>query len=220
MLQYQIMEISWLGHSCFRIRGKQATIVTDPVSPGKGYTLGKLGANIVTVSHDHNGHNYTAGVSDNPHVLSRPGEYEVSGVLVIGLDSFHDTSRGTEKGKNTIFVMETEEMSICHLGDLGCPLSASQVEEIGKVDILMIPVGGGSTINATAASAIVRQIEPKIVLPMHYKTSLFQDSLEPVEVFLKEMGVTDTTTKPKLSINKNSFPLTTQVMLLELQPVK
>lgn len=220
MLQCKIMEISWLGHSCFRIRGKQACVVTDPVSPGKGYSLGKLSANIVTVSHNHNGHNYTARFSDNPHVLYRPGEYEVSSVLIIGLTSFHDTSRGSERGKNTIFVFETEEMSICHLGDLGYSLTASQIEEIGKVDILMIPVGGGSTINATAASSIVRQIDPKIVLPMHYKTSLFQDTLDPIEVFLKEMGVSDTSTKPKLSINKNGLPLATQVTLLELQPVK
>ena len=214
------MEISWLGHSCFRIRGKQATVVTDPVSPGQGYSLGNLNANIVTVSHNHSGHSYTDGISGDPRILNRPGEYEVSGILVIGIPSFHDSVRGAERGKNTIFVMETEEMSICHLGDLGYPLNASQIEEIGKVDILMIPVGGTSTINASAAAAMVRQIEPKIVLPMHYKTSLFQDSLEPVEIFLKEMGISETTPKPKLSVNKNNLPLTTQVVLLELQPVK
>jgi len=214
------MEISWLGHSCFRIRGKQATVVTDPVSPGKGYTLGKINANIITVSHGHDGHSYASGVLDNPRVLNKPGEYEVSGILIIGLTSFHDASHGTERGKNNIFVFETEEMSVCHLGDLGCPLSASQVEAIGKVDILMIPVGGGSTINAAAASATVRQIEPKIVLPMHYKTSLFQDNLEPVEVFLKEMGILDTDAKPKLNVNKSNLPLATQVILLEFQPAK
>jgi len=214
------MEINWLGHSCFRIRSKQATVVTDPVSPGKGYTLGKLSANIVTVSHKHEGHSYADGISDNPRVLSLPGEYEVSNVLIIGLASFHDSSHGAERGKNTVFVLETEELSICHLGDLGSPLSSSQVEEIGKVDILMVPVGGSSTINATAAAALVRQIEPKIVLPMHYKTSLFQDTLEPVEVFLKEMGVSDTSTKPKLNITKNNLPLTTQVVLLDLLPAK
>jgi len=214
------MEINWLGHSCFKIRSKQATIVTDPVSPGKGYALGKLSANVVTVSHKHEGHSYTTGVSDNPRILNLPGEYEVSGVLVIGLASFHDASRGAERGKNTIFVLEAEELSICHLGDLGSPLNSSLVEEIGKVDILMVPVGGSSTINAATAAALVRQIEPKIVLPMHYKTSLFQDTLDPVEIFLKEMGVSDTSTKPKLNVTKNNLPLTTQVVLLELQPVK
>ena len=214
------MEISWLGHSCFRIRTKQATAVTDPVSPGKGYSLGKISANMVTVSHDHPGHSFSDGILDNPRVLNRPGEYEIASLLAIGIRSFHDNEGGSLRGKNTIFIIEAEELSICHLGDLGSHLTSSQVEEIGKVDILMIPVGGGSTINASEASVIVRQIEPKIVLPMHYKTSLFQDTLEPVESFLKEMGVTDSAPKLKLSVNKNTLPLITQIVVLEVQTMK
>ena len=214
------MEITWLGHSCFKIRGKQATVITDPFSPGNGYSLGKLSANIVTVSHDHAGHSNAAGVSGGPRVISRPGEYEISGVLVIGIPTFHDASKGAERGKNTIYVLETEEMSICHLGDLGYPLSDSQIEEIGKVDVLMIPVGGVTTITAAAAAAMVRQMEPKIVLPMHYKTSMFQGELEPVDNFLKEMGVISSTPQAKLNVNKNNLPLVTQVTLLEFQPGK
>ncbi|MCL2140109.1 MAG: MBL fold metallo-hydrolase [Dehalococcoidia bacterium] len=214
------MEITWLGHSCFRIRTKQATIVTDPVAPGKGYSLGNLNAEIVTVSHNHSGHSYIEGIRGNPKTISKPGEYEIAGALLIGLTSFHDKNHGTQNGLNTVFLMETEELSICHLGDIGTPLTGSQIEEIGKIDVLMIPVGNGSTIGASEAATIVRQIEPKIVLPMHYKTSLFQDALEPVEIFLKEMGVTEAIAKPKLNVNKSNLPLTTQVVLLELQPVK
>ena len=208
------MEITWLGHSCFRIRGKQSTVITDPFSPGMGYSLGKASANIVTVSHQHLDHNYSIGIGGIPHVVSRPGEYEISGVLIIGLATFHDTSKGADRGKNTVFVMETEELSICHLGDLGQPLTDSQIEEIGKVDVLMVPVGGIVTINAAAAAAMVRQMEPRIVLPMHYKTPVFQGELEPVDNFLREFGTQQAAPQPKLNINKNNLPLTTQVILL------
>jgi L-ascorbate metabolism protein UlaG (beta-lactamase superfamily) len=214
------MEITWLGHSCFRLRGKQATIITDPFSPGMGYNLGKQTANIVTVSHDHRDHNYAAGVGGSPHVITRPGEYEIAGVLFIGLATFHDAVKGAERGKNTVFVMETEEMSICHLGDLGAPLSDSQIEEIGKVDVLMIPVGGVYTIGAASAAAMVRQMEPKIVLPMHYQTASGGSNLEPVDNFLREFGSSGLTPQPKLNVNKNNLPLTTQVTLLEFPPGK
>ena len=214
------MEITWLGHSCFKIRGKQATIITDPFSPGMGYSLGKASANIVTVSQQHQDHNYSAGIAGSPKVVQRPGEYEIAGVLIIGLATYHDASKGAERGKNTVFVMETEELSICHLGDLGQPLTDSQIEEIGKVDVLMIPVGGKYTINATTAAAMVRQMEPKIVLPMHYKTPVYQGELEPVENFLREFGTQQATPQPKLNVNKNNLPLTSQVILLEYQTGK
>lgn len=214
------MEITWLGHSCFKIRGKQATIITDPFPPGMGYSLGKAAANIVTVSHQHKDHNYTPGIGGSPHIVSRPGEYEIAGVLIIGLATFHDANKGADRGKNTVFVLETEELSICHLGDLGQPLTDGQIEEIGKVDILMVPIGGNYTINATTAAAMVRQMEPKIVLPMHYKTPVFQGELEPVDNFLREFGIPQTAPQPKLNVNKNNLPLTTQVVLLEYQAGK
>jgi L-ascorbate metabolism protein UlaG (beta-lactamase superfamily) len=214
------MEITWLGHSCFKIRGKQTTIITDPFPPGNGYSLGKTTANIVTISHDHPGHSYAAGIVGSPRVVRRPGEYEIAGVLIIALSTYHDANKGADRGKNTVYVMETEEVSICHLGDLGAPLTDSQIEEIGKVDVLMLPVGGVTTINAAAAAAIVRQMEPKIVLPMHYKTSMFDGELEPVENFLREMGVQAATPQAKVNFNKNNLPLSTQVTLLELQSGK
>jgi L-ascorbate metabolism protein UlaG (beta-lactamase superfamily) len=214
------MEITYLGHSCFKIRGKQSSVITDPYSPDMSYSLGKPSANIVTVSHDHSDHNYTAGVSGSFRVVNRPGEYEIAGVLIIGLATFHDKEKGAEKGKNTVFAMEMEEISFCHLGDLGHTLSDAQIEEIGKVDVLMVPVGGVHTINAQAAAALVRQMEPKIVLPMHYKTSLFTGELEPLENFLREIGAHDLVPQLKLNINKNNLPLTMTVVQLEYQPAK
>jgi L-ascorbate metabolism protein UlaG (beta-lactamase superfamily) len=210
------MEINWLGHSCFKIKGKQATVITDPYTPDIGYTLGKQSATIVTVSHQHPGHNCIAGINGEPHPVTGSGEYEISNVLIIGLASYHDSEKGMLRGKNTIYLIEMDDITICHLGDLGHPLTDAQTEEMGNVDILMLPVGGFSTINASTAAAIVRQIEPKIVLPMHYGTPSLKRELDPVEKFLKEIGTHDITPQPKLTITKNNLPLIMQVSILEL----
>jgi L-ascorbate metabolism protein UlaG (beta-lactamase superfamily) len=209
------MEITYLGHSCFKIKGRQAAVITDPFSPDIGYNLGKPAASIVTVSHPHTGHNYVQGIAGPPRVIERPGEYEVGGVLIIGVGTYHDNEKGSRRGKNTVYVIETEELSICHLGDLGHPLSDSQLEEIGKVDILMVPVGGVSTIGAASAAALVRQMDPRIVLPMHYQTSLFKAELEPLQGFLREMGASEQASQPKLNVTKNNLPFIMQVVILD-----
>ena len=209
------MEISWLGHSCFRIKGKQATVMTDPYSPTLGYSLGKPAARIVTVSHQHPGHSYIQGVGGEPRPVTGPGEYEISGVLIIGIATFHDAEGGKKRGKNTVYLMEVDEVTICHLGDLGHVLTAEQVEEIDNVDVLLLPVGGVSTINAPMAAEMVRQLEPKVVIPMHYKTKALKWELEPVDRFLKEIGVKQVSAQPKLSFTKPSLPDNTQVFLLD-----
>ena len=209
------MDISWLGHSCFRLKGSHAVVITDPYSPGLGYSLGKPTARIVTVSHQHPGHSYVQGVGGQPKEVSRPGEYEISGVLIIGIATFHDGERGRKRGKNTVYLMEIDEISVCHLGDLGHVLTNEQVEEIGNVDVLLLPVGGVSTINAPMAAEVVRQLEPKAVIPMHYKTRALSWELEPVERFLKEIGAKQVNSQPKLSITKSSLPGSTQVFLLD-----
>lgn len=209
------MEITWLGHSCFKIRGKQTTIITDPYSPDLGYSLGKLNASIVTVSHQHPGHSFTAGVGGDPKAITGPGEYEISNVLVIGVATFHDEDRGKIRGGNTAYLIEIDEISVCHLGDLGHVLTDEQVEELGNVDVLLVPVGGVSTIDSQVAAEIVRQLEPKAVIPMHYKTPALSRKLEPVEAFLKEMGADNITPQAKLSLTKSSLPISTQVFLLE-----
>lgn len=208
------MEITWLGLSCFRIRGSQAVIITDPVPPDSGYALVKQTADIVTVSHKHPSHSYTAGVSGQPRIVSGPGEYEIAGVLMLGLTTYHDAVKGQTRGKNTIYLMEIDGIAVCHLGDIGHVLTDEHLEQMGKIDILMLPVGGVSTINAAMAAEIVRKVEPKVVIPMHYKTLLTSRELDPLENFLKEMGQGQIETRPKLSITKNNLPLTMQVVVL------
>ncbi len=209
------MDISWLGHSCFRVRGSNAIVITDPYSPSLGYSLGKPTARIVTVSHQHSGHSYVQGIGGEPRLVIRPGEYEISGVLIIGIATFHDADRGRERGENTVYLMEVDEISVCHLGDLGHALTAEQVEEIGNVDVLLLPVGGMSTINAPVAAEVVRQLEPKAVVPMHYKTSALSWELESVERFLKEIGVKQAEPQSKLSLTRSNLPASTQVFLLD-----
>jgi L-ascorbate metabolism protein UlaG (beta-lactamase superfamily) len=209
------MEISWLGHSCFRIRGSQATVITDPYSPEVGYSLGKPKARIVTVSHQHPGHSYVQGVGGDPKLITGPGEYEISGTLIIGIATFHDAEKGSQRGKNTVYLVEMDEVSLCHLGDLGHMLTAEQIEELGNVDILLVPVGGVSTIDAPVAAELARQLEPKVVIPMHYKTEALSWELDPVGRFLREMGREQVTSQPRLSFNRSNLPLSTQVYLLD-----
>jgi L-ascorbate metabolism protein UlaG (beta-lactamase superfamily) len=212
---FRRMDITWLGHSCFRLKGSHATVITDPYSPDLGYSLGKPTARIVTVSHQHPGHSYVQGVGDQPKVVKGPGEYEISGVLILGIATFHDGEKGKKRGKNTVYHMEIDEISVCHLGDLGHVLTGEQVEDIDNVDVLLLPVGGVSTIDAPVAAEVVRQLEPKAVIPMHYKTPALKRELEPVERFLKEIGAKEVASQPKLSLSKSNLPASTQVFLLD-----
>ena len=132
------MDIFWLGLACFRIRGSQAIVITDPFPPDSGYTLGKQTADIVTVSHAHPSHSYVQGVS-GARVVKGPGEYEISSVLIIGLTAYHDAVKGQSRGKNTIYLMEIDGVTICHLGDIGHVIGDEPLEAMGKVDILMVP---------------------------------------------------------------------------------
>jgi len=208
------VDITWLGLSCFRIRGSQAVIITDPFPPGLGYTLGKQTADIVTVSHQHPGHCYDQGINSEHRLVKGPGEYEISGVLILGISTYHDSVKGQSRGKNTIYLMEIDGVNVLHLGDLGHALNDEQAEEIGKVEVLLLPVGGVSTINPAMAAEVIRKLEPKVVVPMHYRTAKGSPDLEPVENFLKEMGQAQVEPRPKLTISRNSLPLTTEVVIL------
>jgi L-ascorbate metabolism protein UlaG (beta-lactamase superfamily) len=188
--------------------------MTDPFPPDLGYTLGKPTADIVTVSHQHPSHSYIQGISGEPRKVQGPGEYEISGVLIIGVATFHDAEGGSKRGKNTVYLMEVDGVSVCHLGDLGHVLTSEQVEEIGNVDALLLPVGGVSTIGATMAAEVIRQLEPRAVVPMHYKTPEIDRELDPVDKFLKEMGIEQIEPRPKLSLTKSNLPASTQVFLL------
>lgn len=211
------MEITWYGHSCFRLKGKDATVITDPVQPGFGYSFGKVAADIVTVSHHHEGHNYIQGVTGNPYLVQGPGEYEIKEVLITGVDSFHDAEKGKILGHNTIYIIHLDDIAIGHLGDLGAPLSAAQQEEITDVDVLLIPVGGKSTINASQAAEVISQAEPKIIIPMHYATPVTSgknEGLDSVDKFFREMGIEAAEPQPKLSLTKASLPEQPQIIAL------
>jgi L-ascorbate metabolism protein UlaG (beta-lactamase superfamily) len=214
------MEIQYLGHSCFRIKGKDACLLTDPYSPEIGLKLPKTSADILTVSHAHFDHNNIAVVGGTskrpqPFIVSGPGEYEISGVFIYGLPSFHDRFKGTKRGSNTIYVITMDEIRLAHLGDLGHSLNDEQLEELNGVDILFIPVGGTYTLDAAGAVEVIGQIEPRIVIPMHYKIPGVKLDIAPVEEFLKEIGVEEAKPVDKLIINKEKLPEERQVVVLK-----
>jgi L-ascorbate metabolism protein UlaG (beta-lactamase superfamily) len=208
------MDITWPGHSCFLIRGKDKTIITDPCHPDLGYRLGEPKADIATLSHFHPGHSYIEGVANDPKQIKGPGEYEIGGTFITGVASFHDDKKGEVRGNNTIYIIEMDDVTLCHLGDLGHPLDSHLIEEIGDVGILFLPVGEVSTIPVEAAVEIVRQLEPAIVIPMHYKTEAFTGNLSPLSKFLDTMRIKWVESKPKLSITSSSLPSSTQTIVL------
>lgn len=212
------MDVTWLGHGCFRLRGRSATAVTDPYPPSLGLKLPKLEADLVTVSHGHENHSNVQGVA-RARLVDTPGEYEVAGITVSGFPTFHDGAHGEERGRNTIFVIEVDEVRVCHLGDLGHRLDDDLLDAIGTIDVLLAPVGGGTSLDAAGAAEVVRQIEPRSVVPMHYALPGLKKPLEPVDRFLKEMGVTEAETVPKLSIQATTGETeTTRVVVLEARP--
>ncbi len=213
------MDITWFGHSCFRLRDRSATVVTDPYGKDTGLVLPRVRADIVTVSHEAEDHNYTKGVKSGFKTLCGPGEYEVSGVFVTGLELRGERKRkGPDKPRNTVFLFEFEDLTVCHLGDLDHVPTQAQVEEaLGQVDVLLIPVGGGESLNAAQASEVVSLLEPHVVIPMHYKVKGMDLKLDPVSKFLKEMGLDDVNTQDTLKITHSGLPEETEVVLLELK---
>ena len=209
------MEIVWLGHSCFRLRGREATIVLDPCPPASGYTIGKPTADIVTISHRHENHSYLKAVAGTPAVIEGPGEYEIHDAFITGVATYHDDSKGEELGGNVCFIVELEDIRVCHLGDLGHMPTAEQAEEMTGVDVLFVPVGGGRTVDGARAAEVVSLLEARLVIPMHYKTDAAKDTLDSPDRFLKEMGVTAVEPQPKLTVTRGSLPSDTQVMLLD-----
>lgn len=212
------MEITYFGHSSFRLRGKTATVVTDPYGEAAGKFPKEVEADIATVSHGHDDHNATKLLSSS-FIVDGAGEYEVKGVSVIGVHTWHDDKNGIERGANTIYVIEMDGLRIAHLGDLGHKLNEDQLEEMGPIDVAMVPVGGVYTIDPKRAVEVVRQVDPWVVVPMHYQ----QAGLDPqtfgklvgVEEFLKEMGKSGIEPTAKLVISTDRLPSELQVVVLE-----
>ncbi|MCH7951437.1 MBL fold metallo-hydrolase [Patescibacteria group bacterium] len=218
------MEIAYLGHASFKFRGKTASVVSDPFDSSIGFSLSRVSGDIVTVSHGHQDHKHVAGVSGTtrraqPFVIDAPGEYEVSGISVFGTRTFHDDEQGAKRGENVVFVIHVDDVAVAHLGDLGHVLGDSQVEDIGEVDVLCVPVGGVITIGPKEAIAVINQLQPAIVLPMHYRTErhtkrLFGD-LAAVDVFLNEGGYDQARRVDKLTLTKQTLPEETEVVVLK-----
>jgi L-ascorbate metabolism protein UlaG (beta-lactamase superfamily) len=214
------MFITWLGHSCFKIQDKNGpdgvTLITDPFDPSIGLKLPNIEADIVTVSHDHYDHNNVKGLRGTPFIIKSAGEYDIKGMAVHGAESFHDAQTGKDRGLNIIYRMEVEDVSISHLGDLGHTLDNKQLELLQGTDILLIPVGGKFTLDAKKAVEVVSQIEPRIVIPMHYKVPGLKIDIDGVDKFIKEIGI-----KPreeeKLKMSKRDLPADNmEVVLLKL----
>ena len=211
------MQIIWHGQSCFQIitshnKNGQISIIIDPFSEEIGLRIPKFEGDIILMTHNHYDHNNVKAVSaptsaSEPFLISGPGEYEVKGVYIKGIHSWHDEKQGKERGENTIYTIETEDLKLCHLGDLGQKeLAEEQLEKIGEVDILMIPVGGVYTISAKEAPKIMAQIEPKITIPMHYAVPKLKIKLDPLDKFLKTFGIKNLESMKKLSIKKKDLP--------------
>ena len=205
------MIITWHGQSCFKIQGDKATIITDPYGDDYGLKLPRLAGDIVTISHDHGDHNNAKaikGAQDNqaPFVVSGPGEYEIKETFIYGVPAWHDDKQGAERGGNTIYRFEIDGISIAHLGDLGHLLEDAQLAKLEGVDILMIPVGGNYTIDGKQATQVISQVEPRIVIPMHYSIKGLNAKIDKLDTFCKEIGVCPPNTVEKLKIVKKDLP--------------
>lgn len=214
------MQITYLNHAAFLIETQNKRIVIDPYDPSfTGMKWKDIEADVVCVTHQHEDHNYITGVTGNPYVIQTPGEYELGSIHIQGIQAYHDTKQGQEKGPMTLYVINSEDMVVGHFGNLGHELEEEQAEQLGSIDILLIPVDGVGSINAHSASAIVAQIDPFIVIPMHYKmvgTKTEEWGFAGVEEFLKEMGLEDMERKKSLSLkSKSALPEETEVVVLE-----
>lgn len=207
-------EITWLGHACFRIRGREAVVLTDPLWPDSGYDMGNPSADIVTVSHEHRNHSALDLVKPGFHAITGPGEYEIHDVFVRGIHTYHDAEHGAKLGKNTVYLIEMEDLLICHLGDLGHPLTEEQSESISSVDVLIVPVGGGPTIDSSTAAELVGQVEPSVVIPMQFRTERGDFDREPIEQVLKNFAISDIEAKDRVNIKKSDLGDTVDVVVL------
>lgn len=215
------MEVTWYGHSCFRLRDRDATVVTDPFDKTLGYELPRVRADILTVSHNHPHHSYAKAVKGEFKVIDGPGEYEIKSVFITGIATYPSRRKRTgqndgDKGdeRNVIFVFEFDGLTVCHLGDLAQVPTQTQVEALSNVDVLLVPVGGSTSLNAAQAAEIISLIEPYIVIPMHYKTSAISLKLDAVQKFLKEMGTPRIEPMDVLKVTRSSLPQETQVVVL------
>ena len=213
------MEITWYGLSCFRLTERNlATVVTDPFdSQATGYEPLKLKGDIVTVSHEAPGHSYISAVKGHSHLINTPGEFEIGGVFITGIQTNGYGKDEPDEPRNTLYVFDYEGVTVAHLGDLRRVPSQTEIEALGTVHIVLVPVGGGGGLNAAKAAEVVSLLEPGFVIPMHYGTSSCNFKLAPLSKFLKEMGLGNIEPQPSLKVTKSMIPEETRVIVLEYQ---
>jgi L-ascorbate metabolism protein UlaG (beta-lactamase superfamily) len=206
------MNIQYYGHSCFKITTKSSgrgseeiTVFLDPFDKSIGLRPPQGNTDIVVISHDHSDHNNAAALKGDFRIIDIPGEYSIKGINIIGFSSFHDTKNGAERGLNTVFILESENLRICHLGDLGCELTEKQLEIINGIDVLMIPVGGKHTLDGKMAAEVVKKIEPKIIIPMHFKIKGTNLDIDDEKKFCNEIGNCPAEKVSRLSLKKKDL---------------
>ncbi len=209
------MQINWYGHSCFRLRSRKGTVITDPYGDGIGYTVPRVRADIVTVSHDHPNHANVKAIKGKPRIVSGPGEYEIKDIFIIGIPMPTNARKGENEERNVIYMFDFDGITVCHLGDLRRVPTQAQVEELTDVDVLLVPVGGGTTIGAAKALDMISLLEPKIVIPMHYRTEALKGvKLHSVDPFLKEMGAKGIEPQDLVKVTKGGLPAETQLVVM------
>ncbi|OQY29777.1 MAG: hypothetical protein B6I38_07905 [Anaerolineaceae bacterium 4572_5.1] len=211
------MEITWYGHSCFRLTERGlATVVTDPFDHNViGYEALKLKSDIVTISHDTPGHSFVKAVKGYSHLITGPGEYEIGSVFITGVQTNGRDKKEEEQPRNTLYVFDYNGITVAHLGDLRQVPSRSQVDALGAVNVALVPVGAGGGLNAAKAAEVVSVLEPGIVIPMHYATPDAKLALDPLEKFVKEMGLSADESQPSIKITASSLPTETRVVVLD-----
>lgn len=212
------MKVKWLGHASFLITSDKGTkIITDPYKTGGGinYKEIKESGDIVTISHEHGDHNNAGAVGGNPQVFKGGAPVEIKGVKLTGVSTFHDENKGKDRGPNTIVCMEMDGLRLCHLGDLGHPLSPQEIAQIGKVDILLVPVGGFFTINATVATTVSSGLKPRVIIPMHFKNNSCGYPISNVGEFLVNKDNCTTENVSEVEFKADKLPRTTHVIVLQ-----
>jgi L-ascorbate metabolism protein UlaG (beta-lactamase superfamily) len=212
------MEITWYGHSCFRMMERgMASVVTDPFDNEiVGYEPLKLRADIVTVSHDMPGHNFTSAVKGTSHQITGPGEFEIGDVFITGVQTDFNSKKNVEKPRNTLYVFDYDGLTVAHLGDLRAVPTQAEIEALGTVNVALVPVGGGQALNAAKAAEVISLLEPNIVIPMHYASPACKIELDPLSKFLKEMGLTASEPQLLLKVTRSSLPDETKVIVLQV----
>jgi L-ascorbate metabolism protein UlaG (beta-lactamase superfamily) len=212
------MEITWYGHSCFRLTERNfVNVVTDPYdNKVVGYDPLKLKAEIVTISHDAPGHNNSDAVKGTTHVITGPGEFEIGGVFITAVQT-ESGKKSKDRVRNTVYVFDYDGITVAHLGDLQQIPTQSEIELLGTVNVALVPVGGGTSLNAAKAAEVVSMLEPNLVVPMHYATPDSKIKLDDLNKFIKEMGLSKQDAQPALKVTRSSLPAETHVVVLEYQ---